>query len=441
MKATCSHTKRCNIAALEAHCRRSIDLKHVRKELSHLNESFSYINHGLRKEESDIRKCVKEKTKRKLQSNAIPIKESVVLFDENTTIDQLKDFCQNCHEQLGLIPLKIYMHRDEGYWKDKTWIPNYHAHVVWRMYNEEGRNVRLDNKGCSKMQDIAAQSFDMVRGVPSAKKHVDAMAFRKQQEEKNLEETQKAVTEKKNEIAGLEVEKQIIENNISDLKQEEIEKKQEIENLSLIKEARKSLSYLLSSTSRAVDAATEEAKREMKRINEDRIRPLMLENTKLREEKENAVREAENARESQKRLEEEQALLKLSASKGEDAFRQMQTFHKMEKSLNEDELKKYGIGYFDTLKLMMGNEIEVDGIPDDDGTMLRFEHVGMSGKIPLKLFPSGLFAKAKGIMSKRDESQWCSISEWKTRFKRRLKELGAKISNSLKKSSGGQKMG
>lgn len=441
MKATCSHTKRCNIASLEAHCRRSIDLKHVRKDLSHLNESFSYISHGLRKEESDIRKCVKEKTKRKLQSNAIPIKESVVIFDENTTMEQLKDFCQICREQLGLIPLKIYMHMDEGHWKDNTWIPNYHAHIVWRMYNEEGRNVRLDSKGCSEMQDIAAKSFDMVRGVPSAKKHVEAMAFRKQQEEKNLKETQKAVNEKKKEIVGLKVEKQIIENNIFDLKQEEIEKKQEIENLSLIKETKKSLFYLLSSTSRAVDAATKETKREMKRINECRIKPLMLENAKLREEKENAIREVENARESQKKLEAEQALLKLSASKGEDALRQMQTFHKMEKSLNEDELRKYGIGYFDTLKLMMGNEIEVDGIPDDDGTMLRFDHVGMSGKIPLKLSASGLLAKAKGLMSLRDETQWCPIPEWKTRFKRRLKELGTKISKHLKKSSGGQKIG
>lgn len=204
MAYTSSHLRACNIAASEVHNKREKDLPYVRKELTHLNESFSYIGErSLRDEEKRIKRCVKNKTGRKLQKNAIPMKEGVVLIKEDTTVEDLQNFCKRCKEELGIIPLQIHIHRDEGHWKDGEWIPNLHAHVVWRMYDENGRNVRLQRGKCCSMQDIAAETLGMERGIPSAKSHLTSLQFKikcVQQELETLEKEKKLNTARVNEL-------------------------------------------------------------------------------------------------------------------------------------------------------------------------------------------------------------------------------------------------
>lgn len=189
MKATSVHFKPCNIAASEAHNKRTKELSYVRKDLSHLNESFLYIEHSLRKELSNIAKRVKEKTGRKLQKNAEPIQECVIVIKEDTTVDELKQFCEACRQKFGITPLQIFTHKDEGHKRSKTWKPNLHAHIVWSVYNEEGRNVHIQRTDCCEMQTLAAQCLGMRRGKASDKKHQDALAYKIEQEEKYLAET------------------------------------------------------------------------------------------------------------------------------------------------------------------------------------------------------------------------------------------------------------
>lgn len=205
MPKTSSHITACNIAASEAHNKREKELDYVRKDLTHLNESFSFIDHSLQTEEAAIKREVKDNTGRKLQKNAIPIKESCVVIQDSTTIDDLKSFCEECRKQFGIIPLQIHVHRDEGHVNSQTWKPNLHAHIVWRMYDENGRNVRLKRTDLSEMQDIAARCLNMERGKKSNKKHLSSLQFKIEMETKRLEELQKEIegrTMTKERLAG-----------------------------------------------------------------------------------------------------------------------------------------------------------------------------------------------------------------------------------------------
>lgn len=195
MKQTSVHLKPCNTAASEIHNRREKDLDYIRKDLSHLNESFSYIPHTLSAELANIKKDVKAKTGRKLQKNAIPIKEGVVVIDEDATLADLKNFCEECRLQFSIRPLQIHIHRDEGHPNSKTWKPNLHAHIVWCMYDDKGRNVRLSPQNCRDMQTLAAKCLRMERGKQSDKKHLDAIRFKTEQEEKRLEWSQKQLAD------------------------------------------------------------------------------------------------------------------------------------------------------------------------------------------------------------------------------------------------------
>lgn len=214
---TSSHMSACNIAASESHNKREKELDYVRKDLTKNNESFSYIAHSLQTEEANIKREVKEKTKRKLQKNAIPIKESCVVIKSDTTMEELKDFCEECRREFGIIPLQIHIHRDEGHVNSKTWKPNLHAHIVWRMYDKEGRNVRLQRADLSKMQDIAAYTLHMERGKKSNKEHQKAIEFKIQQETERLERLEKKRDKVEQEVFQLEKDKNTLSYEVGEL--------------------------------------------------------------------------------------------------------------------------------------------------------------------------------------------------------------------------------
>lgn len=236
MAKTSYHLKRCNIGAAIAHNARTKELKYIRKDLSHLNEQFDYTGRTLQKELAEIKKEVKAKTCRKLQKNAEPIQEGVLVIKEDTTIDELKEFCQRCQEKFGIRPLKIFMHKDEGHKRSKTWKPNLHAHIIWSVYKDDGRNVRISREDCRTMQTMAAEVLHMERGLASDKKHVDAMAFKAQKKAEELEQLEEQAAQKQQEVEKLE--------NVANQKQ------QEVDALDVEKEERKA----------AISAASERIK-------------------------------------------------------------------------------------------------------------------------------------------------------------------------------------
>lgn len=196
MAKTSVHLKPCNIAASESHNKREKELDYVRKELSHLNESFSYTDRTLQAELAKIKREVKQKTGRKLQKNAIPLKEGVIVIGENTTMSDIRKYCDICKQRFGIQPLQIHIHRDEGHIKSKEWKPNLHAHIVWGMYNEAGKNVRLSREDCAEMQTILAETLGMERGKQSNKKHLSSLEFKLQEQEKTIEQLEKQLKDK-----------------------------------------------------------------------------------------------------------------------------------------------------------------------------------------------------------------------------------------------------
>lgn len=206
MAATSIHIKACDVSASETHNRREKELDYVRQDLSHLNESFSYIPHSLPSELNNIKREVKAKTGRALYKNAVPIKEGVIVIDKKTTMANLQMFCDKCQKQFGIIPLQIHIHRDEGHSRSTIWKPNLHAHIVWRMYDANGKNIRLSKDSCSEMQTLAAECLGMQRGKSSDKKHLSSLQFKVEKEQKRLSEVKNEISKENIRLEALKAE-------------------------------------------------------------------------------------------------------------------------------------------------------------------------------------------------------------------------------------------
>lgn len=167
-------------------------LSYIRQDLTHLNESYSYTEQSLAAELKRIQQDVKKHTGHKLQKNAIPLKEGVAAISDTTTLSDLKESCARCQKEFGLVPLKIHVHRDEGHTATRQWKPNLHAHIVWRMYNEQGWNVRLSNMDYTSMQ---TECLVMERGQASSRKHVDALQHKIEAKTSQVEQLTEEVAE------------------------------------------------------------------------------------------------------------------------------------------------------------------------------------------------------------------------------------------------------
>lgn len=217
-KATSSHF----VAALsgaEEHNERLKQLDYVRKDLSHLNQTWKAADFST---VDQARKEVAERYKaahgRKLPKNSTPIQETVVVLSPDTTMKQLQDLARRIEETWGFRPLAIYTHLDEGHvkaWDKGKWIPNLHAHLIFDTTDSKGETLKPISEKMRKsqqskwekkeaelaqkegreprkffvpdswkkpafdyMQDLTAECLGMERGVSSSKKHKDALQYK-----------------------------------------------------------------------------------------------------------------------------------------------------------------------------------------------------------------------------------------------------------------------
>lgn len=248
---TSINIKPCNIGSSEAHNRRTAEYLarinkeklYIRTDLMVSNEAWvapELDNSSLTDHYNQIAQMVKEKTGRKMQTKdrervnkktgkvtivrgSTPIKEGVVVINECTTMEQLQRFCEVCQERWGIIPLQVFIHRDEGHYINPqdptTWKPNLHAHIVWDWMNHDtGKSCKLDEKAMSEMQTLLAECLDMERGTSkehTGKEHLERADFilakQKQEAEQAqaerdaaVREADKAKTEQKKLQAGNE---------------------------------------------------------------------------------------------------------------------------------------------------------------------------------------------------------------------------------------------
>lgn len=238
-KATSSHFVPA-LSGAEEHNERQKQLDYVRKDLSHLNQTWKAADFTT---VDQARKTVAEKYKaahgRKLPKNATPIQETVVVLSPDTTMKQLQNLAQRIQDTWGFRPLAIYTHMDEGHVKSKTWKPNLHAHLIFDTTDSNGETLKPISEKMRKsqqskwekkeaelaqregreprkffppdswklpafdyMQDLTAECLGMARGEKSDKRHLDALEYKiaKQEErnaqliERNQELTDKSTT-------------------------------------------------------------------------------------------------------------------------------------------------------------------------------------------------------------------------------------------------------
>ena len=227
--------KPCNIAQSELHNRRDPEYikkldpntLYVRLDLTKHNASYvapEMQGVSLQQHLESIRAMVKKLTKRAMQekdvkytdkngkvrtrNGASPIRESVVVIEKDTKLKDLLNFTKEVEKKWGIKALQVHIHRDEGHCEvpgdEKTWVPNYHAHIIWDwMDHSTGKSIKLNADDMSEMQDMVAEALDMERGQKKSETgldHLEREQFIKlklEKEKKQLEEEKrKAQSEK-----------------------------------------------------------------------------------------------------------------------------------------------------------------------------------------------------------------------------------------------------
>lgn len=210
MAKTSVHFQPCKEIS-EIHNYRKKKLDYVRTQLTNKNENWMWdSSKSLADRREEIRKLVKEKTGRKMQSKAVPLHEAVVVIDNRTTMDDLKKLGKIYQQRFGIECVHISIHRDEGHWINRNgedvglkptdnptqeqiiegvkWKPNLHAHMVFDWYNHDnGKSWKTSKQDARDMQTIAAEVLSMGRGQESTKKHLDGLSYKIAQK---MEETE-----------------------------------------------------------------------------------------------------------------------------------------------------------------------------------------------------------------------------------------------------------
>lgn len=163
----------------EIHNFRHKMFSYIRKDLIQNNEYWQEEKIAFRLQK--IENYCKEKSGRKLQKNAMPIREAVVVIKENTTMNELKILANKLKSELGIEIFQIAIHKDEGHYDLDTgeWKPNFHAHFVadWQDKNT-GKTLKHKNYDYSKMQDLAAECLGMERGNRGSKIRLEAIDYK-----------------------------------------------------------------------------------------------------------------------------------------------------------------------------------------------------------------------------------------------------------------------
>lgn len=200
MAQTSDHIKPCNIGSSEAHNKRTPEyLEHIGREKFYIRTDLTLRNSSwvsplmegrdLTTYYNDIARMVKEKTGRAMQtkertvtdkktgktrgvSGSSPLRESVVVCKADTTVDQLRQYCDRCHERWGITALQIFIHLDEGHYG----IPGDES--TWKLAEclDMERGTRKEETGKLHLERtdfiIAKQKYE-IEEAASRKKHLD----------------------------------------------------------------------------------------------------------------------------------------------------------------------------------------------------------------------------------------------------------------------------
>lgn len=198
----------------ETHNFRKKTFDYIRKDLTPKNEYW--MEQKIVDRIQKIEAYCKEKSGRKLQKNAMPVREAVVVIKESTTMLELQNLAKRLEEELKIRVFQIAIHKDEGHTdKDtKEWKPNYHAHLVadWQDLNT-GKTLKHQSFHYSKMQDLTAECLNMERGISGSKGRLEAIEFKIQQKEEDLKVLEERFNIMKSELSSDRSQQLIVKEN------------------------------------------------------------------------------------------------------------------------------------------------------------------------------------------------------------------------------------
>ena len=195
----------------EIHNFRKKSFDYIRKDLTPKNEYW--MEQKIADRLLKIESYCKEKSGRKLQKNAMPVREAVVVIKENTTMQDLHNLSKRLEEELKIRIFQIAIHKDEGHYdKDtKEWKPNYHAHLVadWQDL-QTGKTLKHQSFHYSKMQDLAAECLEMERGISGSLARLEAVEFKIKKKEEDLKILEERYSQMQQEMESKKVEDLIV---------------------------------------------------------------------------------------------------------------------------------------------------------------------------------------------------------------------------------------
>lgn len=254
-KFTCVSIEECVISHSYAHNSREESPNYAIKERAQLNESFLFdvetIHTGfdfasaepyrekriervknLQAYEEYCKSIYSEKVGQKPQKKTRFLKEAVVVIDESTTLEQMKELSYKLAKIAGgWKPLQLFIHRDEGHndldTGERIW--NYHAHIVFDTQDKDtGKTLKVNSKHYQEMQTIASEVLGMRRGEHNPdRKHLNAQDYKKK---KRLEEVEKIKKQKEAILAALnslDKQKYLLEEKVANLTDLEAKLRQE----------------------------------------------------------------------------------------------------------------------------------------------------------------------------------------------------------------------
>ena len=195
----------------EIHNFRKKSFDYIRKDLTQKNEYW--MEQKIADRIQKIESYCKEKSGRKLQKNAMPVREAVVVIKENTPMQDLHNLSKRLEEELNIRIFQIAIHKDEGHYdKDtKEWKPNYHAHLVadWQDL-QTGKTLKHQSFHYSKMQDLAAECLEMERGVSGSLARLEAVEFKIKKKEEDLKILEERYSQMQQEMESKKSEELIV---------------------------------------------------------------------------------------------------------------------------------------------------------------------------------------------------------------------------------------
>ena len=198
----------------ETHNFRKKTFDYIRKDLTPRNEYW--MEQKIADRIQQIEAYCKERSGRKLQKNAMPVREAVVVIKEDTTMLELQNLAKRLEEELDIRVFQIAIHKDEGHTdKDtKEWKPNHHAHLVadWQDLNT-GKTLKHQSFHYSKMQDLTAECLNMERGISGSRGRLEAIEFKIQQKEEDLKVLEERYDTMKSEMGSTKSEELVVKEN------------------------------------------------------------------------------------------------------------------------------------------------------------------------------------------------------------------------------------